>query len=108
MANGVRRLVVSTATATLMFASTLGAQGSAAAAPQVARTAVDAAVVSNQLDAPEAQRHCRSVWHRGYWEWVPRRYWDGRHHRWVNRNGGDRRHRWIKVWHRAGWTRVCR
>lgn len=113
MANGVRNLVVSGATATLMVASmVLGTQGSAAAAtPQVPEAATPRPAQVSVLVEPgrAGQRdHCRRVWHRGYWQWVPRRYWDGRHHRWVNRPGGDRNHRWIRVWHRAEWTRVCR
>lgn len=108
MANGVRNLVVSGATAILMVASMLGVQGSAAATtPQVAKAA-EVTVVADQLNGVQSRRHCRWVWHRGYWQWVPRRFWDGRHHRWVDRRGGDRNHRWIRVWHRAGWTKVCR
>jgi len=111
MANGVRSFVVAGATAILMGASMLGGQGSATAGtPQAAKVVAESTVITGQLGDAQNKRHCRWIWHRGYWQWVPRRYWDGRYHRWINHQGDDRNrnHRWIRVWHRAGWTKVCR
>src|SRR5581483_1909930 len=76
MANGVRSFVVVGATAILMGASMLGGQGSATAGtPQAAKVVAESKVITGQLGDAQNKRHCRWIWHRGYWQWVPRRYW---------------------------------
>jgi hypothetical protein len=110
MANGVRKVLVSGGATILMVASTtLGLQGSAAASsPRAASETAAVSVIVDQAGLTESRQRCRTVWHRGYWQWVPRRYWDGGHQRWTDRGWGNQRNRWVKVWHRAESTRVCR
>jgi hypothetical protein len=78
----------------LGLAGTASAEPAASTAPSVAPSVVPVAMV-----APDRERRCHPVFHRGWWFWHDEGRWD-RGHFWEHNRHRD--------WRQGWWSRDCR